>query len=210
MSGSDDYEIDRARAGDRVALGSLLRKHAEAILRHTDAKIGLAWRGRLTPEDVLQTVCIDAMRDVFRFEPRGDGAFLQWLKRIADRNIIDAIRGLEAESRNFPKANPVRFGHQMDASESFVQVLFGVSGPSLLSRNVSRDETVRLLAWALAQLPEENRLVVERYHLQGWPIASIAREIGRTEGATYMIRTRTIERLGVLLAKKVSQIFTNP
>lgn len=193
----------------RVNLAELFRLHTPEVRQHIVHKIAAEWQRQLTPDDVLQTTYIDALRDFGQFAPRGNGSFAQWLKRIADRNIVDAIRGLQAEARRVPKARLVRFGHQLDASVSFLQTL-AADGPSSPSRSITKSDAVRLLSAAFDQLPPEHRIVVERYDLQGCSIAAIAEEIGRTEGATYMIRTRAHQRLRELLAKKATGIFTNP
>lgn len=211
----DEAELIRsARRGDRSALDELFRLHADAVLTHARHRIDPRWRALLTPEDVLQTTCIDAMRHIAGFA-EGRGSFVQWLKRIAENNIIDTVRGLEAEERRSARAvgagcGGVRFGHRVDASVSLVQSLIAAETGSTPSRQLTAEEAKRILEWALEQLPSEHRRVVEWYDLEGRPIAAIAEEIGKTPGATYMIRTRAHDRLRELLTRKASAFFSNP
>ncbi len=210
MDEPDTDLVARAREGDRTALDTLFRRHAEAILTHARFKISDKWATHLTPEDVLQTTCIDAVRSIRNFQPRNANSFLQWLRQLAENNIIDAIRGLESEERRLPRHAVVRFGHTIDASISLLHSLVPADTISTPSRSMTTDDSRRALEWAMAQLPSDHRQVVEWYDLEGRSIAAIAQELGKTPGATYMLRTRAHDRLREILAKKTPEIFTNP
>ncbi len=51
----------------------------------------------------------------------------------------------------------------------------------------------------LAKLPPDYATVIRLYDLQGKPIAEVAADLGRSEGAVYMLRARTHDRLRELL-----------
>ena len=55
------------------------------------------------------------------------------------------------------------------------------------------------LRQALATLPETYREVVERYELGGESAAEVAKRLGRSVGAIFMIRARALRRLLELL-----------
>jgi len=77
--------IDRARGGDRAALGVLWRVYQPQLLRFLRAT------GSTTAEDVASEVWMDVGRALHRFE--GDGRALQrWLFTIARRRNIDETR----------------------------------------------------------------------------------------------------------------------
>jgi RNA polymerase sigma-70 factor (ECF subfamily) len=80
-----DEWIERARAGDREALGALWRSHQHLLLRY--------FRGRGSPqaEDLASQVWIDVAASLHRFSGDSD-AFRRWLFTIARRRQIDAAR----------------------------------------------------------------------------------------------------------------------
>ena len=52
---------------------------------------------------------------------------------------------------------------------------------------------------AMAQLPEDQRLAVELHHLRGRPVAEVAREVDRSEGAAGALLARGLKKLRALL-----------
>jgi RNA polymerase sigma-70 factor, ECF subfamily len=80
-----DEWIERARAGDREALGALWRSHQHLLLRY------FRGRGSTQAEDLASQVWIDVAASLHRFSGDGD-AFRRWLFTIARRRQIDAAR----------------------------------------------------------------------------------------------------------------------
>jgi RNA polymerase sigma-70 factor (ECF subfamily) len=80
-----DEWIDRARAGDREALGALWRSHQHLLLRY------FRGRGSSQAEDLASQVWIDVAASLHRFDGDSDG-FRRWLFTIARRRQIDATR----------------------------------------------------------------------------------------------------------------------
>jgi RNA polymerase sigma-70 factor (ECF subfamily) len=80
-----DEWIERARAGDREALGALWRSHQHLLLRY------FRGRGSTQAEDLASQVWIDVAASLHRFSGDSD-AFRRWLFTIARRRQIDAAR----------------------------------------------------------------------------------------------------------------------
>lgn len=211
MTPCHDDLIELARRGDRHALESLLAAHAAEVISHARARIGAQWAHQLSPEDILQATCLDAIRSIRAYEPRGEAAFSQWLRRLAEHNIIDAVRGLDAERRRIPRARPARFPSPSDPSAALLQSLTpALTRSASPSRRLSLEDSRSLLAQAMRLLPDDHRAVVEWYDLEGRPIAQIAAELHKSPGATYMMRTRALERLREVLEENLSGIFSDP
>ena len=96
MCGSvaDQSLIEAAISGDRPALEHLLWRHYNALERYIAPRIPPHAQKHFSVEDILQTVFTQAFREIGRFEPRGEGAFLGWLRTIAEHRLIDALRKL--------------------------------------------------------------------------------------------------------------------
>jgi RNA polymerase sigma-70 factor (ECF subfamily) len=62
-----------------------------------------------------------------------------------------------------------------------------------------RNEQVLLLAEAVAALPEAQREAVTLHHLQGWPLAEVARHLDRTPAAVMGLLHRGLRQLRIRL-----------
>ena len=60
---------------------------------------------------------------------------------------------------------------------------------------MTREEQVSLLARALAQLPDDQRLAVEQHHLRGVALAEVAASMGRTRGAVASLIFRGLQAI---------------
>ena len=69
------------------------------------------------------------------------------------------------------------------------------------SRLLMHEEQLIHLAAALAQLPEDQRIVVELKHLQDWSIAQICRHLDKSEAAVAGLLRRGLQRLRELLSE---------
>ena len=67
------------------------------------------------------------------------------------------------------------------------------------SQRAIRHEQLLRLAEALAQLPADQRTAVELHHLRGCPVAEVARQMGRSDGAVGALLVRGLKKLRELL-----------
>ena len=173
---------------------SLLEACTPRIRARLEPKISPALRANLDVDDVLQITYMEAFTRLHRFTGGGSSGFQAWLMTLAEHNLIDAIRSLEAARRPNPHMQ-VR-GVASGSRDSVVALvdLLGVSAntPSI---HAARDEASKHLERALKLLPKDYELVVRRYDLDGAPMDVVAKELGRSEGAAYMLRARAHDRL---------------
>ncbi len=190
-----DALLARAAAGDEDALADLLRRAEPALRRAVSADLPRRWQHLLTPEDVLQQTWVDAFCAIAEFAGRDQRAWQAWLTRIAKRNLLDAARMLDAEKRGGRR--PPASLDRDSASHTLFARLARWTTPSM---TLSRGEAADTLRSALADLPDDYRLVVEQYDLLGRPMADIAARLHRSEGAAFMLRARALrvlrQRLG--------------
>ena len=152
----------------------------------------------------MQQTYVDAFRHIHGFVPHGEGAFPAWLKTIANRNLLDALRMLEADKRGGGR----RRIEPRTRDESLVALcdMFGQVS-STPSRKVARAEASRRLSEAIEALPANYRQVVEMYDLEGRTIEEVAAALDRSPGAVYMVRARAHGELAKLMGA-TSQYFT--
>lgn len=187
--------VTRAIGGDRAALESLLERFALQSAAGLARRIEPAWRGVLEVDDVLQVTFLEAFLSIERCQARDEAGFFAWLKRIAEHNLIDAIRGLRCDKRPPPERRV-----EPDADESYVALHEQlVAGGATPSRVAAGAETRRLVSAAIARLPRTYAQVIRLFDLEGLPAGEVGRQLGRSRGAVHMLRARALARLAELL-----------
>ena len=194
MSPSEDKLLDQAIAGDADALVRLLEQRGPEVRQKLTGEIPTRWQAVLSADDVMQETYIDAFLDVGRFHPRGEGSFTAWLSTLARRNLVDAVRMLEAEKRGKNRQRLQR--RTADETLILLHEQLGHSR-STPSRHAARTEACKHLRRAIEKLPAAYRRVVEMYDLQGRPVAEVAAALERSPGAVFMLRSRAHRLLSV-------------
>ena len=189
-----DELVSRAIGGDADALSALLAEAAPRL--RAEISIDPRWNSVLDADDVLQVTFLEAFLQVQRFQSAGPGAFYGWLRRIADNNLRDAVKGLERLKRPPPVAQMAA-----PAGGDSVVALFELLGVTTAtpSRAAAAHELQSALDAALATLPGDYGVVVRKYDLEGLPIADVAAAVGRSAGAVHMLRARAHNQLAELL-----------
>lgn len=209
IAGSHEAEeqlVCRAVAGDEDALTDLLRQIGPVVRDRIKHRIGAQWRSAVDEDDVMQVTYLEAFLLINQFQPRGPGSFVAWLSHVAENNLRDAVRGLQAQKRPDPRRRVQPRGN----SDSFVALVEMLgSTDSTPSRHAARDEAGQFLETALGTLPPDYERVVRLYDLEGQSATEVAEQLGRSTGAIYMLRARAHERLKESLGSE-SQFFTNP
>lgn len=181
--------LKRAVAGDESALVQLLEAEGPAVER--SLSIGREWRSVLEPADVMQVTYLEAFLRITQFDPKRSESFAGWLRRIAQNNLKDAIRGLQRQKRPQPadRVNP----EAVDANSELLAML-GVA-TTTPSRHAGQNERAAMLATALDMLPDDYAAAIRHYDLEGLPIVEVAKRMGRSVGAVHMLRARAYDRL---------------
>ncbi|MCA8954891.1 MAG: sigma-70 family RNA polymerase sigma factor [Planctomycetes bacterium] len=171
----------------------LLATHAQAVLR--SLHIAPLWRASFDADDIMQVTYLEAFLAADRLRNCTPDEFAAWLRRRAEQNLRDAIRGLERAKRPNPSRRV-----STDAEESQALLLEElVTTGDTASRAFAGREARQLLSRALDRLPESYRRTVELYDLEGRSIAEVADALGRSTGAIYMLRARAHDRLREIL-----------
>jgi RNA polymerase sigma-70 factor (subfamily 1) len=204
-SPSDEALLKLAADGDGDAMSALLTRHGGEVRRVIARKVPKRFQSVLSADDVMQHTYTDAFMGIRRFVPKGENAFVRWLTRIAQRNLLDAIEMLEADKRGGGRQRVE--GNVNEASYvAMYEWLAATSGTP--SRHAARSEMSETMRTVIAQLPDDYRRLIEMYDLEGRPISDVAKELGRSEGAVYMLRGRAHRRLQELMGTP-SRFFTD-
>ncbi len=192
----------RAAAGDGDALQRLIVMHHPRLLMFVQRRVGVDWRGKIDPEDVLQETYASAWPTVGKFVYQGEDSFYQWLSRIADQRFIDRVRALRRKKRDAfrevgqgpPGAGG---GGAWNAGRSryapLIEQLGGID-PKVSQVARQHEATAGVLA-AMAGLPPDYRHVIGRLYLDNASVETVASEMGRTPDAIRRLTGRALAGL---------------
>jgi RNA polymerase sigma-70 factor (ECF subfamily) len=173
--------LTAAVGGDRVALERLLLSHYDELTRRIEAKLPPRLQSTQAVEDILQLTFLQAFRDIADFQQRTDATFGDWLARIAENRLCDAIRqhdrpkhGGDLQRVGDRPPDDSRIGSLWDwiAADD-------TSPPSAAARG----EALQALQVALAALPDDQRMAIQLQQLEGKSVEETAATLGRTPGA---------------------------
>ncbi|MEM7232542.1 MAG: sigma-70 family RNA polymerase sigma factor [Planctomycetota bacterium] len=180
--------LERLSQGDPTVHDEICRRYGERVSRIARRLLGSKLRSRLETADVTQ----GALMEILQGAPDGDfdseAAFLGWVHRVVERQILDASRFWQARCRNVDVEVPLRAEHDsIDA---------GAERPSQV---FARSEQADRLSDAIARLPDGERgLVISRLMLS-LPWNTIADREGLSEDVARKRYSRTKARLRDLL-----------
>jgi RNA polymerase sigma-70 factor (ECF subfamily) len=153
-------------------------------------------RSKLDASDVVQQTLLEACQDLDRSRGWNPAQQAAWLRRILLRNLANAVRDLGRACRDVGRERSL----EAAAADSSAQLEKWLAAEEASpSDHAERNEQAVRLARALAQLPEAQREAVVLRHLQGWPLADISRQLGRSAAAVAGLLHRGLDQLRALL-----------
>lgn len=185
--------FERARAGDARSVESLVVQHLPSLMAFVRLQAGPLVRGKESLRDVVQSACLEALRDAAGFEYRGDAQFRRWLFTQALNKIRNKHRHYRAARRAVAReAAPAG----SDDAAALVQGYATLCSPSRVA--IGREDVARLEA-AFALLAPDQREAVLLRRVVGMAYDAIAREMDKNEGAVRTLVYRGVARLATLL-----------
>ncbi len=161
--------VERIVAGDGDALSDLYDRFSGVLLAVIRRIVGAAGDA----EEVLQEVFIQAWKQAERYDP-SRSSVSNWLSLIARSRSIDRLRKVQVKERT--------------AQAAFIENPRSDTSPEGV-RNVLMWERRKRLRAALAELPDEQRQVIEMAFFQGLTQSEISKSTGIPLGT---VKTRTL------------------
>ena len=176
--------LERAQAGDREALESLIARYLPRLQRWASGRLPRWARDMADTQDLVQEALFQTFKRIERFEPRGEGALHAYLRQA----ILNRIR----EELRRAKRRPTRSELDSQAEDDARSPLEDAIGQEALDRYER----------ALAQLrPDDRELVVARIEL-GYTNREIAELLDKpTPNAARMATERAVIRLAKEMGK---------
>jgi RNA polymerase sigma factor (sigma-70 family) len=171
--------LERARRGDHAALEVLYARHMPALLRWASGRLPQWSRDLLDTVDLVQETLLQSMKHIDRFENRGEGALLAYLRQ----GVINRIKD---QKRNATRRPPIG---ALDTAIPDV-------APSPLEDTIGREALERYEAALQNRLNDEERqAVISRLEL-GHSYAEIAALLKKpSKDAARMLVARALVKL---------------
>ena len=164
-----------------------LDEFRDYLLGLARAQLGGGPDGKLDASDVVQQTLLEAHAKRDQFRGKSGAELAGWLRQMLICTVADARRALGRQKRATQREQPLDHdpaGEQTTPSGGAV-----------------RDEQAGQLAYALAQLPEDQRAAVTLRHCQSKSLADISSELGRSPAAVAGLLKRGLQRLRELLGE---------
>jgi len=184
----DASDLPRALKGDEAAFARLYERHSAVVFalcrKHAPRE----------PDDALQETFIRActllhkVSDPTRFRP--------WLYGIARRVCSEKRRSQKRRTHHTEQAMNTRMAH-LNSHPSAA----GSPADGQWRNDADRNEQLELLAKALDQLPDRERLAIHLYYLETDPVAAATSALGLSRSAYYKLLARAREQLAACFSE---------
>ncbi|HEY7156994.1 MAG TPA: sigma-70 family RNA polymerase sigma factor [Gemmataceae bacterium] len=184
--------LEQARQGDREALGRLLETQRAALHRLAERQLHGPVTVRVDASDIIQQTFLEAHRGFPQFAGLDARELATWLQIILDHKVAGAIRDHTLlQKRNVHRDRSLDDSHGGLASLK-QELDAGLSSPS---QKAIRGEEEEQLTQAMTVLPDDQREAIRLRHLEGWALADIAQQLGRSRAATAGLIKRGMQTL---------------
>ena len=175
MSQQDWMLMHRVAAGDEQAVAELYDRFGSLVYKVARQFLS----NQAEAEDAVQEVFVRLWQTADRYDPRR-AKLVTWVMLIARRHLIDRIR----RSAVRPATSPF----DLDAGGTAATD----AGPD---KQAQADEQGTKLRRRIAELPELQRVVIERAYLQGYTLREVSEQLNAPLGTVKSALSRGLERL---------------
>jgi RNA polymerase sigma-70 factor (ECF subfamily) len=176
MSQQDWMLMHRVAAGDERAVGELYDRFGSLVYKVARQFLP----SQAEAEDAVQEVFVRLWQTADRYDPRR-AKLVTWVMLIARRHLIDRIR--RSAVRPIESATD-----QTDLSAA-------ASHSDAPDRRPQENERSVLLRQRISELPELQRIVIERAYLQGFTLREVSEQLNAPLGTVKSALSRGLERL---------------
>lgn len=175
------------RAGDDESLGHLLVRFLPDLRAFVRLQLGAELREREAVSDVVQSVCLELLRNPARFDFRGEPEFRGWLFQAVANELRDKRRYWNAKKRR-PRSDLLDDEALLAAYHSLT--------PSQVA--IAREDLQRI-EHAFERLSEQHARILLLHRFAGLDISALAEIFERSPEAT----RKLLHRAQVALAREL-------
>lgn len=192
--------LDRARAGDRVALNELLTRHRPRLRRMVDLRLDRRLQARIDASDVIQEAYAEVARRLDDYLSAPSYPLFLWLRLIVGERLLKLHRHhLGTQMRDAGMEVSIYRGALPEASSAALAALLLGKHTSPTQAAVRAERMIRLQE-ALNTLDAIDREVLSLRHFEEMSLAETALSLGIEESAAAKRYIRALKRLKATLA----------
>ena len=169
--------INNAKNGDSASLAAIFENFNQPIYRFFFFRVS----SRETAEDLTQTVFVEMIRSLHRYNYNEGVKFSAWLFKIARFRLIDHYR---SHKDNISLADAENSGHDAMSTEP---------------EKITFDNRLEDVWHGMNKLPEKHQTVLHLFFVEDMPAAEIAEVMGLSPLNVRVIKSRALSRLRRLL-----------
>lgn len=177
--------LRRLKRGDEQAFAELVRQHQDRIFDLVFRMLG----DREEALDLSQEIFVSVHASVARF--RGDSRLSTWIFRIARNHCLNRLTYLRRREH----------GRSTELADVPEGELAALDSSQAADEQLSARETQQLVRRAIAELPDEQRLLVVLRDVEGLPYSEIAAITEQPEGTVKSRLHRARSALADLIEK---------
>lgn len=175
-----------------------LDSHRDYLRFLVRSQIGPRLQGKIDPSDVVQQALLKAHEKRAQYRGKTEAELAAWLRTILANTLAQELRRFHRQQRDVQRERSLE--HELAGSSDRLDAWL-VAEQSSPSEHLARGEQIRRLAASLAQLPEDQRRVLELRHLGSRSVQEICAELGRSEASVAGLLRRGLKRLRELLTE---------
>ncbi len=192
--------IERARAGDREALGALFARHRDRLSRMVEARLDPRLQARLDASDVVQDAYTEVLERLPEYWRDPKVPLFLWLRLVVGERLTKLHRyHLGAQMRDAGREISLYRGALPAASSAALAAQLVGKQTSPTQAAVRAERTLRLQE-ALNALDPMDREILSLRHFEELTAAESAQVLGIEEAAAAKRYFRALKRLKQILA----------
>jgi RNA polymerase sigma-70 factor (ECF subfamily) len=106
--------LARAREGDQDAIRALHDRYEQGVMKAARRRLNPGLRRRFDTLDLAQSVFVEVIRALPRFEDRGEASFRAWLRVMVDNKVRDKLRKFTGRDQR-PREARIQSGAEFEA-----------------------------------------------------------------------------------------------
>lgn len=187
-----DSWICQAKAGSQEALGALADACRQYLLTIANAELADELRPKFGGSDVVQQTLLEACRDFASFTGEREAELLAWLRKILLNNLSSLHRQYRETKKRSVGREVVLDSNAPNGGQGVAGMAAADPSPSV---EVASAEQERLVAEAIAKLPEPLRQVIILRHRDSMSFPEIAAVMNRSPEAVRKLWVRGVDWL---------------
>ena len=184
--------FQRARNGDRNALGDLLEQFRDMLRGTAQQELSPRLKVRVDASDVVQATFLEVARDIDAFRGEELAQFVAWLQQILKNNILQSV-----EMHKLAQKRSIDRERRLDGliKSGFACRNQFTANQSTPSQRIQREEHARRLLAAIESLPLYQKDVTRMRFLEGMSLEEIAEALTRSKTAVAGLLKRGMRKL---------------